>query len=217
MQIRIVISSKSPNPYLYECISNLYRIQIAKDFDQGLENQYKIMVVDSDSDDFTEYDKVSRDFPDVEIHFVKNKFYEYGAWKYASELYPTSDIYFCIQDTNLLQHYIDLSLIQENRVYTFQIDSGFDLEIRELCRQLLAPSGLEYEPYFGRNFCIATHCIFIVKKDTITDIFRTLPIPPTNKFGANSIERIFGLYFILRGIETMDMSQNIQKIHGSRA
>lgn len=215
MQIRIVISSKSPNPYLYRCIANLYNIQIRPDPDPS--NQYKIVVVDSDSDDITNYNIVQYDFPEVEICFVQNRHYEYGAWKYAYELYPNQDIYFCIQDTNLLQHPIDLSLVQEKRVYTFHVDSGFDLEIRDLCRELLAPSGLDYEPYFGRNFCIATHCIFIVKKNTIVDIFRTLPIPPVNKFGANSIERIFGLYFILRGIETMDMSKNIQKIHGSRA
>ena len=215
MRIRIVISSKSPNPHLYDCIANLYQVQITKD--QDPENHYNIMVVDSDSDDFMEYDKVSRDFPEVEIHAVKNRNYEYGAWKYAYELYSQEDIYFCIQDTNILHHPIDLSPIREKCAYTFHVDSGFDLEIQDLCRQLLAPSGLDYEPYFGRNFCIATHSIFIVHKDTIADIFRTLPIPPINKFGSNSTERIFGLYFILRGIETIDMSKNIHKIHGLRS
>ena len=214
MRILVVISSKSPNPYLYRCIANLYHIQIRPDTDSG--NQYKIVVVDSDSDDITNYHKVQYDFPEVEIGFVQNRCYEYGAWKYAYELYPQEDIYFCIQDTNLLQHPIDLSLVQEKRAYTFHVDSGFDLEIRDLCRELLAPSGLDYEPYFGRNFCIATHSIFIVHKDTIMDIFRTLPIPPTNKHGSNSTERIFGLYFILRGIETLDMRPFVHKIHGSR-
>jgi len=174
------------------------------------------MVVDSDSDDFTEYDKVSCDFPEVEIHVVKNRNYEYGAWKYAYELYPQEDIYFCIQDTNILQQYIDLSLVQENRVYTFQIDSGFDLDLRDICRKLLAPSGLDYESYFGRNFCIAGHSIFIVHKNTIADIFQTFPIPPTDKYGSCSTERIFGLYFILKEVLTMDMSKNIDKIYGSR-
>ena len=215
MRILIVISSKSPNPHLYTCIANLYRIQIRPDPDPS--NQYKVVVVDSDSDDITNYNIVQCDFPEVEIGFVQNQNYEYGAWKTAYELYPNQDIYFCIQDTNLLQHPIDLSLVQEKRAYTFHVDSGFDLEIRDLCREFLAPSGLDYEPYFGKNFCIATHSIFIVHKDTIADIFRTLPIPPTNKFGSNSTERIFGLYFILRGIDTMDMSKNIQKIHGLRA
>jgi hypothetical protein len=209
-----VISSKSPNPFIYRCIANLYNIQIRPDPDPS--NQYKIVVVDSDSDDVTNYNIVKYDFPEIEICFVQNRNYEYGAWKYAYELYPQEDIYFCIQDTNLLQHSIDLSLVNSKRVYTFHVDSGFDLEICDLCRQLLAPSGLDYEPYFGRNFRIATHSIFIVHKETIVDIFQTLPIPPTNKFGSNSTERIFGLYFILRGIETLDMCPFVYKIHGLR-
>jgi hypothetical protein len=213
MQILVVICSKSPNPHLYECIEHLYRIQMDPEVNS---DQYKVVVVDSDSDDFTEYDKVSRDFPEVEIHFAKNRNYEYGAWKYAYTLYPTSDIYFCIQDTNLLHYPIDLSLVQENCVYTFHVDSGFDLELRDVCRELLAPSGLEYEPYFDRNFCIATHSIFIVRNQTIADLLQTLPLAPTNKFGSCSTERIFGLYFILKGIRTMDMSPFIQKIFGSR-
>jgi len=212
MNILIVISSKSPNPYLYRCIANLYNIQIRPY--PGI--HYKIVVVDSDSDDITNYNIVQYDFPEVEICFVQNRNYEYGAWKYAYELYPNQDIYFCIQDTNLLQHPMDLSLVDSKHAYTFHVDSGFDLELRDVCRELLAPSGLEYEQYFGRNFCIATHSIFIVRNQTIADLLQTLPIPPTTKFGSNSTERIFGLYFILRGIETMDMSPFIHKIHGSR-
>jgi len=216
MNILIVVSSKSPNPYLYTCIEQLYQIQIRPDSDAR--HHYKILIVDSDSDDITNYHKVQYVFPEVKIAFVQNRNYEYGAWKYAYEIYPNEDIYFCIQDTNLLHHPIDLSLVQENRAYTFHVDSGFDLEIRDTSRQLLEGSGfrLEYESFFGRNFCIATHSIFIVNNHTIADLLRTLPIPPTTKFGSNSTERIFGMYFILRGIETIDMGKNIRKIHGLR-
>ena len=43
------------------------------------------------------------DFPNVEIFFIKNKNYEYGAWKYALSIYPNYDIYFCIQDSIIVK------------------------------------------------------------------------------------------------------------------
>jgi hypothetical protein len=46
----IVISSKSPNKFLYDCIDNLYKIQIKNS------TNYKICVVDSDSNDLTIYE-----------------------------------------------------------------------------------------------------------------------------------------------------------------
>ena len=67
MKTLIVISSKSPNPHLYNCILSLKNIQIKGD------ESYKICVVDSDSDDLTYYNKVKDDFPDVELCFIKNK------------------------------------------------------------------------------------------------------------------------------------------------
>ena len=119
MKTLIVISSKSPNPTLFECIEKLYRKQIQTSKD------YKICVVDSDSDDISEYKKIQSRFPEVEVHFVKNKNYEYGAWKYAIDQYPGFDIYMCIQDTMLVLKQINLDLVTENQVYACLHYSGF--------------------------------------------------------------------------------------------
>jgi hypothetical protein len=55
MKTLIVISSKSPNPNLYDCVNQLYKIQIKDSQD------YKICIVDSDSDDFIYYNKIQND------------------------------------------------------------------------------------------------------------------------------------------------------------
>ena len=78
MQTLIVICSKYPNPTLPNCVRNLYEKQIKQSLD------YKICIVDSESTDLMHYRKVEDEFPDVEICYVNNKNYEYGAWKYAS-------------------------------------------------------------------------------------------------------------------------------------
>ena len=92
MNVLICISSKYPNPQLYDCINSLYKIQI----NQHQNYIYKIIVLDSDSDNFINYLKIKEQFPKVNIHMIKNKNYEYGAWKYSFDTYPNFDIYFCI-------------------------------------------------------------------------------------------------------------------------
>ena len=94
MNVLICISSKYPNDILYNCIKSIYEKQINVVLDKYT---YEIHVVDSDSENTVHYEKVSSDFPDVKIHMVKNKNYEYGAWKYILDTYPSFDIYFCIQ------------------------------------------------------------------------------------------------------------------------
>jgi hypothetical protein len=207
-----VICSKSPNPYVYRCIERLYTLQIRND----TENNYKVVIVDSDSDDFTNYDRIKNDFPEVDIHLAKNKNYEYGAWKYAFSLYPDDDIYFCIQDTLIMHHTLDLSVINDTNAYTYHVDCGFDLELRDTSTELLADCELNWKPFMGRNFILATHSSFIVTRPTMHDIFQTLTKPPVNKFGCCSYERIFGVYFILKGKKTIDMSGSLKKIHGNR-
>ena len=56
MKILIIISSKSPNDKLLNCIYLLYKIQIANDCNS---NDYKICVIDSDSNDFNIYNQIN--------------------------------------------------------------------------------------------------------------------------------------------------------------
>ena len=214
MKILVVVSSKSPNDILFNCIDTIYNEQINKD----VNNVYQICVIDSDSDNFNIYEKIQNYFPNVNIHYVKNKNYEYGAWKYAHEIYNDYDIYFCIHDSVTIKHTIDLNIINNNNVYTCHNFSGYysDISIKEKGIINLMDSGLNYTDIINTHFNLTWGNLFIVNNHVMVDIFRTLKNPPIDKEGSRFYERNFGLYFIIKNINTIDFSNNIKKIHGNR-
>lgn len=74
-------------------------------------------MVDSCSDDFSEYIKVKQQYPEVEIMLTNNINYEFGAYKQAYTLYNDYDIYMCIQDNMIFNNdQVDLSQISNDRV-----------------------------------------------------------------------------------------------------
>jgi hypothetical protein len=218
MLVLIIISSKSPNSILYDCIEQLYKIQIQDS------TNYKICVIDSDSSDVTYYEKIKKDFSDVELCFAKNKNYEYGAWKYAYTKYPSYDTYFCIQDSITIQKKLDLSLIDNNTAYTIHHNSGYNshLEVKQRGIENLKNSEIKDDfisdilEIINDNFTLAQHCSFIVNNYLMKDIFDTLTIPPIDKVSSCFYERNFGLYFIIKNIYTFDISSFIKKINGRR-
>jgi hypothetical protein len=216
MSVLICICSKYPNTYLYECIDELYKKQINTQFTQNF--IYKIHIVDSDSENLSYYEKIQQDFPDVEIHMIKNKNYEYGAWKYILEKYPWFDIYFCIQDNININQYIDLNILDDKSAYTYNNYSGYNshLRIKNLGIEILKGSNLDYMPIIDTNFNLAVHNSFIVSNKLMKDIFNCLTIPPINKEGSCAYERNFGIYFCINEITTFDISNFIHKRHGNR-
>lgn len=208
----IVISSKSPNPYLYECIDKLYKIQIKNKIRE------KICIIDSDSDDLTNYIKIKNAFPFVEIYFIKNKNYEYGAWKYAYSIYPNYDIYIFLQDSIIINKKIPFNIIDDYNAYIFHNYEGYEshLSIKEAGINNIKNSGLNYANTVDKFFCVAQHNSFIVNNYMVKDIFETLQIPPINKDGSCFYERNFGLYFILKNIKTHDLYNYFNKYHGNR-
>jgi len=211
--ILIIVSSKSPNPFLFECIEALYKIQIKEDL-----LKYKICVIDSDSDDVSNYEKINAHYPDVEIHYAKNKNYEYGAWKYGLELYPNYDIYFTIHDSMIITSQIDLQCVNNKVALIWHNNTGYisHITIKEKGIENLKLSNLNYEQLIDTNFTLAYGSMFIVSNDVMKDIFNTLTIPPIDKDGSCFYERNFGLYFILKNINTFDIASCMIKIHGCR-
>jgi hypothetical protein len=195
-----------------DCIGRLYRIQI------GDGNAYKICVVDSDSNNLMHYVEVAQRFPEVEIHLVKNRNYEYGAWKYISNRHSNYDVYFCIQDSNLIEKRIDLSVVNDSTAYTFHHESGYHIHmsIKQKGIDNLKKSTLDYEPLIDTQFLLTQHCAFIVNRKTLRDIFISLPEPPVDKDGSCFYERNFGLYFIIKGITTLNLHDSMIKINGGR-
>ena len=210
----ICICSKYPNPLLYECIDNLYKKQV----NAPQKYTYKIHVVDSDSENLSYYNKITQDFPDVEIHMIKNKNYEYGAWKYILDKYPHFDVYFCIQDSIIIDQHIDLNVLDDKTAYTFHHHSGYfsHWEIEHLGIENLKGSGLDYMPLLDTDFNLAQHSCFIVNNKIFKDIFKHLTIPPVDKNGSCFYERNFGIYFLVKHINTIDLYNFMHKIHGRR-
>ena len=205
----ICVCSKSPNAHLYNCINSLYKIQIKNSID------YDICIIDSHSNDFTNYKKISKKFPNVKIHYIKNINYEYGAWKYAIQTYPDYKNYFCIQDSIIIKKHIDLN---KKNIYIFKNDSGFNshIDIKEIGINILKKCSIKYDDIIDTNFTIATHCSFIIDNKNMNNLFNTLIIPPTNKEESCAYERIFGIYFIKNNLITHDMNLYFKKIHGNR-
>lgn len=205
----ICICSKSPNRHLYNCIDSLYKIQIRNSID------YNICIIDSNSNNFTNYKKISKTFPNVKIHYIKNTNYEYGAWKYAIQTYPDYKNYFCIQDSIIIKKHVDLNKIY---IYIFKHNCGFNthLDIKQIGIDILKKNSVDYDDIIDTNFTIAAHCSFIVDNKIMNNLFNTLIIPPTNKEESCAYERIFGIYFIKNNIITRDMNMYFKKIHGNR-
>jgi len=207
-KLLILICSRHPNRFLYKNIEKL------RDFYKDA----KIAVIDSDSEKFDTYDIVKESFPDVDLHFLKNKNYEYGAWKIGYTLYPDYDIYMCIQDALLVQAPLDLSIIDSNNVYTFFHPSGFlyDIPTIPIVKELTENTGLNYEHLIPTLFNIAAHASFIVSASILKHMYTILINPPSNKLEGRAYERIFGLYFILNNIQTHPMNQYFNKFEGGR-
>jgi hypothetical protein len=184
MTTLICICSKYPNPLLHDCIDSLYKNQIKND------TNYKICVIDSDSSYFSFYEKVKTSFPEVELMFVKNKGYEYGAWKKAYEKYPNFDNYFCIQDSIIWKDQIDLNYLDDKHVFTFYHNSGYYYheDFKERDRKYLNDIGLDCDSIIDKNFTIAQHTCFIVNNIIMSDILKKFPIIPTDKKWSCSYE-----------------------------
>jgi hypothetical protein len=212
MRTLICICSKSPNQNLEICVNALYKIQIDD------KNVYKICVVDSDSSDMTHYEKLKNKFPDIVICLVKNKNYEYGAWKYVQASYPNYDVYFCIQDTNIIRKKVELNVVDDLNAYTYFHDSGYNshLSIKKEGIDIMMNSKLNCDHIVHTNFRLAQHNILIVNNTVMKDMFTTLQFPPVDKNGSCIYERIFGLYFISKNINTINLAKHIDKINGHR-
>jgi len=211
----ICISSKYPNPNLYTSIQKIYDIQILPYTDPTVD--YEIHVIDSDSEDLQYYRKVQEDFPHVHVHYIKNKNYEYGAWKYILDKYPSFDTYFCIQDSIHIHSKMDITKVNNHTAYSFHCNVGylnFDIS-KKYSRECLELGELSSK-LVDTYFTIAQHNSFGVSRNTLEDMFRCLIVPPETKFGSCSYERLFGIYFLEKKIHTIDMAPYVNKSHGGR-
>tara|TARA_X000000950_G_C13894522_1_gene652271 strand:- start:2378 stop:3010 length:633 start_codon:yes stop_codon:yes gene_type:complete len=204
--ILVIISTKNPTEYLIQQIKKI----------NYLLPQSKIIIVDSDSTEFSYFKKV----PDnVEIHYAKNKGYEWGAYKYAFNLYPSYKLYVCIQDTLILE-----SLPITDKLYFYKDKCGFQNDhnsypkaynmlgakpsLRQLCKA-----------YRGLPFEICAHNSFIINHRMFSLMNHELPFVPICKLESQAMERIFGLWLLQHRFSKKmnDLAKITTKIHGKRA
>ena len=186
----------------------------------------KITIIDSDSTDFIIYDEIKHLFPTIDIHFIKNKNYEFGAYKFSYLQYPDYDIYCCIQDKFIITQNIDISQINDDTSFIYYNNTGFDQfgpewkYINNYINKFFYNFDKDfintYKHIDFTKFTLAQHSSFIVTNSNIKNIFNTFTLPPTEKIHSCLYERLFGLYFIINNIKTIDISYCVKKYHGNR-
>ena len=209
-RILITYSCYNPPNCLVESIQSLYDLQITNEYD------YKIICIDNGSNILSTYDIIKKRFTFVEIIYANNKNFEYGAYKYALNNFPIFDIYFCLQDTNIIKKQIDLKLIKNKCGYTHFHLSGFQshssIRKGESYNRLMKGINLNVSDIIDSRFNLAQHNMFIITKSDLHDLFETLTNVPIKKIDTNFYERLFGLYFIKKNIKTINIEKNIYKV-----
>lgn len=189
-----IICSYNPNKTLLNTINSIK--EIYPDFD--------IAVIDSDSAKLNTYDELPKE---VNVHLVKNKNYELGAWKKGYELYPNYDIYMCIQDSIEAVKEVDLNPVPNGTIIAFKWQCGFlndnDNSGTQLClpeaKRLLKNTIYEKNKLLKRalklniGFPTAVCNFLIINNANLKHLVKTLPNLPQNKEGSRAMERILGI------------------------
>ena len=90
------------------------------------------------------------------------------------------------------------------------------MSIKQKGIENLEKGTLDYKHLIDTHFNLAVHSAFIVNRKILEDIFICLPESPVDKDGSCFYERNFGLYFIIKGISTINLCEYINKINGNR-
>lgn len=193
-----VICSRNPTETLLVVIRELNKFY--PDFD--------IAIIDSDSDQLDTYEIVKKEHPDVKIHFVKNRNYEFGAFNTAHNLYPNYSTYMFMQDNITPINRLPIENMNEDDVYFIPHDSGFQSGGAQHARHLFAftEKALKDTKYFDTylqlkdsRFSICTCNFFVAKNSTVKNLLKNLRVLPQDKMGSCSYERILAIFFLKEG------------------
>ena len=205
-----IICSKDPTNILLETVENLDKYYF--DFD--------IAIIDADSAKTHTYNIIKEKFPRINIHFIKNKNYEFGAYKAGYELYPDYNTYMCLQDATVPLKRFSFEDMEEDDVYHLPHHSGLsDNDIHLTIGDLLR--GTRYYKIFShflkedieisldkflRNFSLTTLNFFVIKNANLKELIETLPNLPKNKKGSCSNERILSICFFVNELRMVRLN-----------
>lgn len=205
----IIVCSKNPNEIFIKCIDSLRLFYTSK-----------ILVVDSNSDKNLEvYDNIINKYNNIEISMIKNKNWEYGAYKYGFNKYPNFKMYFCLQESCILKQRIEIE--NEDNIYLYTNTTGWKHFSKHMNRipNLIKNTKLYdyYKKTINSNFNLCTHNLFIVNNKIIEKIFKKLPNPIMDKIDEMCYERLLGLFFEKYALDNhykiKDIKKYIEKIH----
>ena len=218
----IIISAKNPTETLLHNINNC----------KIYYNDFKIIIIDSNSNEMRIYKIIEENFKDIIIDYAKNVNYELGAWKYAINKYDY-DLYFFIQDTLIPTRRIDdlnninnFNNIIYNCPYVCQIGvSGSEMNFDDLKRlrdiyrntKFSFISELHHETYINGS----SHTSFLANKEIskkiieLEDVYEEKMILK-KKIDSHLSERTVGIIIDCLGIEKKSMKDYFHKINGGR-
>jgi hypothetical protein len=153
-----VIVAKNPTNILLNTVTN---IQLYYD-------EFDIVIIDSDSDNYDIYDKLPTN---CIVEKIKNKNYELGAWVYAFNKYNTYKVYMFIQDSLTPKCRItdlDKTSYENGTIYSFHYnvrlcDGGYMNELQSVYRNTDLHFISELDP--NMNITGSAHASFIIDRD----------------------------------------------------
>ena len=195
--VLVVFSCFNPPTSLVKSIETIILLQFRSDRDETTKRRNKIICVDNNSRNRSTFALVKKSFPQVEIFFVKNPHYEWGAYRFAYERFFTEfDVFICLQDTIVITQRIDLYAVHPKQVYIACHYSGFHSHPNlknEAHRRFIkgkeeqwwsggdiqntASSSKGRSSIIDTTFCVAQHNSFVIRKDTLKKLFAVLDQP----------------------------------------
>jgi hypothetical protein len=210
-----VISTKNPTEILLRTIEGLKKFY----------GEFDIIIVDSDSTDFSMFDKVPSD---CVIEYAKNNNWELGAWTYAFNKYNNYKVYMFIQDTLIpIERSPDIDTVSFNNgtLYSFHYtatlgECGYFEELQQVYRD----TNLDFISKLSPDTVITgtAHTSFITDKDSVClvlqleDAYRLKGISKTKVHSWLS-ERTGGILADINKYRRLDITPYFTKIHGGRS
>jgi len=209
-----VISSKNPTYVLIKTVNNIKLFY----------PEFDIVVVDSDSSDFTYYSILPKD---VKVEYCKNKNWELGAWCYAFNKYTDYDIYMFIQDSLIPLCRIpgfDTEHYEKNTFYSLHYEAllwhgGYYDDLIDIYKN----SSLHFISELGPNHPIVgtAHSSFITDRENAAKILK-LEEPYIEKHIVKTkmhsciVERTGGLIAEMNNNTRIDIMPYFEKCHLGR-
>lgn len=190
-----IISTKNQNKLNY-CVT------LVDDIRKYHETEL-ICIVDSDSEDKSYFEEL-RNFKNIVICDVGNKYYCIGAYWYAYNMFPNEEFYYCFHDTLRVKANLDNYKTKDfTTLFSFDRNT-LDVEMKKWCTEKLKQIGRAYKAEINDLGIYGPiwMCKNWVMKSMLEQNFNL--ILPQSKAQLEAMERISGYFFEDLGLNIID-------------